>query len=203
MTKFLLAVHVLAAIVAVGPVTVAASMFPPAARRALGPPPDGPRAADAMARVATVELLHRICRVYAVVGVVVPVFGFATAKNMGVLGDAWLIASIVLTALAAAVLVVLVLPRQEAVVRGLLPEVAGIAGEDGAAGDGPAAGATGVAAGTAAAAEVTPTAATVQGAVTVTRRDTVRLAMFTGVFNLLWAAVTVLMIVRPGSTTGA
>jgi hypothetical protein len=31
----------------------------------------------------------------------------------------------------------------------------------------------------------------------------VRLAMFTGVFNLLWAAVTVLMIVRPGSTTGA
>ena len=32
---------------------------------------------------------------------------------------------------------------------------------------------------------------------------TVQLAMFTGVFNLLWAAVTVLMIVRPGSTTGA
>ncbi|MFI1537577.1 protease [Streptomyces anandii] len=194
MTKFLLAVHVLAAIVAVGPVTVAASMFPPAARRALDPPPDGPRAADAVARVATVELLHRICRVYAVVGVVVPVFGFATAKNMGVLGDAWLIASIVLTALAAAVLVVLVLPRQEAVVRGLLPEGAGVTA---AAGDGPAAGATGVTAGVAAA------AATVRGAVTVTRRDTVRLAMFTGVFNLLWAAVTVLMIVRPGSTTGA
>ncbi|MFE1857554.1 protease [Streptomyces anandii] len=197
MTKFLLAVHVLAAIVAVGPVTVAASMFPPAARRALDPPPAGPRAADAVARVATVGLLHRICRVYAVVGVVVPVFGFATAKNMGVLGDAWLIASIVLTALAAAVLVVLVLPRQEAVVRGLLPEGAGDAGAAAAAGDGPAAGATGVTAGVAAA------AATVRGAVTVTRRDTVRLAMFTGVFNLLWAAVTVLMIVRPGSTTGA
>lgn len=32
---------------------------------------------------------------------------------------------------------------------------------------------------------------------------TARLAMFTGVFNLLWATVTVLMIVRPGSTTGA
>jgi hypothetical protein len=29
-----------------------------------------------------------------------------------------------------------------------------------------------------------------------------RLAMATGVFNLLWAAVTVIMIVRPGSTTG-
>jgi hypothetical protein len=37
----------------------------------------------------------------------------------------------------------------------------------------------------------------------VERRGTVQLAMFTGVFNLLWATVTVLMIVRPGSTTGA
>jgi len=27
--------------------------------------------------------------------------------------------------------------------------------------------------------------------------------MVTGVFNLLWAVVVVLMIVRPGSTTGA
>ncbi|MEU0116142.1 hypothetical protein ABZ137_21090 [Streptomyces bobili] len=36
-----------------------------------------------------------------------------------------------------------------------------------------------------------------------TRAATVQLAMFTGVFNLLWATVTVLMIVRPGSTTGA
>jgi hypothetical protein len=30
-----------------------------------------------------------------------------------------------------------------------------------------------------------------------------RLGMYTGVFNLLWVTVTVLMIVRPGSTTGA
>jgi uncharacterized membrane protein len=150
-TRFLLAVHVLAAIVAIGPVTVAASMFPPAARRVLAAPQDV-RAAE------TLRLLHRICRVYAVAGVVVPVFGFATARQMGVLGDAWLIASIVLTALAAVVLGALVLPRQERFVEG------GTGG---------------------------------------TREATVRLAMFTGVFNLLWAAVTVLMIVRPGSTTGA
>ncbi|MFH8799317.1 hypothetical protein ACH4F6_06915 [Streptomyces sp. NPDC017936] len=149
MTKFLLAVHVLAAIVAVGPVTVAASMFPPAARRALAAP-DDPRAAG------TVGLLHRICRVYAGVGIAVPVFGFLTAGAMGVMGDAWLTVSIVLTVLAAIVLVVLVLPRQETFLEG--------AG---------------------------------------TREATVRLAMFTGVFNLLWAVVTVLMIVRPGSTTGA
>ncbi|MER7191206.1 hypothetical protein [Streptomyces flaveolus] len=30
-----------------------------------------------------------------------------------------------------------------------------------------------------------------------------RLAMATGIFNLLWATVTVVMIIRPGSTTGA
>ncbi|MEU6549720.1 hypothetical protein ABZ915_05420 [Streptomyces sp. NPDC046915] len=149
MNKFLLAVHVLAAIVAVGPVTVAASMFPPAARRALEAP-DDLRAAE------TVRLLHRICKVYAVFGVVVPVFGFATASNMGVLGSAWLIVSIALTALAALVLAALVLPRQSALVEG--------------------------------------------GG---TREATVRLAMFTGIFNLLWATVTILMIVRPGSTTGA
>ncbi|MEU9243480.1 hypothetical protein [Streptomyces sp. NPDC048385] len=155
MTKFLLAVHVLAAIVAVGPVTVAASMFPPAARRVIEAP-DDVRAAE------TLQLLHRICRLYAVVGVVVPVFGFATASSMHVLGSAWLITSIALTALAAAVLAALVLPRQSALVEG---------------GGGSAGGAT--------------------------RQATVRLAMFTGLFNLLWAVVTVLMIVRPGSTTGA
>ncbi|WP_240137176.1 hypothetical protein [Streptomyces sp. MUM 178J] len=147
MTKFLLAVHVLAAIIAIGPVTVAASAFPAAARRVKDSPEDG-RALGA------VHGLHRICRVYAVVGVVVPVFGLATAQSMGVLGDAWLIVSMVLTAVAAVVLAALILPGQSAVL------------------DDPGAAVAG------------------------------RLAMYTGVFNLLWATVTVLMIVRPGSTTG-
>jgi hypothetical protein len=146
-TKLLLSLHVLAAIVAVGPVTVAASMFPAALRRG---------------RTDQLPLLHRICRVYAGVGIAVPVFGFATASSLGVLGDAWLIASIALTALAAAVLVFLVLPGQEA----LLSTSADPAGG------------------------------------TVATRVTTRLGMQTGVFNLLWATVTVLMIVRPGSTTG-
>jgi uncharacterized membrane protein len=160
-TKFLLAVHVLAAIIAIGPVTVAASMFPAAARRALSDPGDGHA-------VAVVRTLHRICRVYATVGVVVPVFGLATASSLGVLGDTWLVVSIVLTAIAAAVLVVLVLPRQDAIV-----------------------------------AELDTAAAT-----TLTKAEQAqlllarRLAMHTGMFNLLWVAVTVLMIVRPGSTTG-
>ncbi|WP_351230750.1 hypothetical protein [Streptomyces sp. NPDC002133] len=147
MTKILLIVHVLAAIIAIGPVTVAASMFPAAARHVLAEPDDG------RAR-AVLRNLHRVCRVYAVVGVVVPVFGLATAISLHVLGDTWLIVSMVLTAVAAAVLAALVLPRQSAVLEG----PADVA-------------------------------------------DTRRLAMYTGMFNLLWATVTVLMIVRPGSTT--
>ncbi|MFE5365951.1 hypothetical protein [Streptomyces mirabilis] len=171
MNKFLLAVHVLAAIVAVGPVTVAASMFPPSARKAFAEP------GDAQA-LSTVRVLHRICRVYATVGVAVPVFGFATAKNMGVLGDTWLIVSIVLTALAAVVLAALVLPRQTALMEGMEESIA-----EGVGGGGQG--------------------AAYAGASRVGPRDTARLAMFTGLFNLLWATVTILMIVRPGSTTGA
>jgi hypothetical protein len=151
-TKFLLAVHVLAAIIAIGPVTVAASMFPAAARRALADPGDGHA-------LTIMRTLHRICRVYATIAVVVPFFGLATAGSLHVLGDAWLIISIVLTAIAAAVLALLVLPRQSAILTELnTPEPA--------------------------------------------RRVAGRLAMYTGMFNLLWATVTVLMIVRPGSTTG-
>ncbi|MEU5089676.1 protease [Streptomyces sp. NPDC021356] len=195
MTKFLLAVHVLAAIVAVGPVTVAASMFPPAARRALSSPGD-PRA------VETVRLLLRICRVYAVVGVVVPVFGFATARNMGVLGDTWLIVSIALTALAALVLAAFVLPRQAALAEGLTAD--SLTARNLTAVSLPAGSRTGATGeGTDERAGAGTGGGTSGGAGANTARATARLAMFTGLFNLLWAAVTVLMIVRPGSTTGA
>jgi uncharacterized membrane protein len=153
--KFLLSLHVLAAIIAVGPVAVAASMFPRALRRAQ----EGPEA------VASLHVLHRVCRVYAGVGVAVPVFGFATASNMRVLGSAWLVTAIVLTAVAAAVLALWILPAQQAALGGL----------DGL--DGLAESAVG--------------------------KTAARLGAATGVFNLLWATVTVLMIVRPGSTTGA
>ncbi|MEW2318491.1 hypothetical protein [Streptomyces bauhiniae] len=148
MTKVLLSLHVLAALLAVGPVAVAASMFPATLRRAAA---DG----EGTART-TLRTLHRVCRVYAGVGVAVPLFGLATAGSLGVLGDGWLITSIVLTAAAAALLALLILPAQD---RALATTPSPVAPG--------------------------------------------RLAMLTGVFNLLWAAVTVLMIVRPGSTTGA
>ncbi|HEY5834855.1 DUF2269 family protein [Streptomyces sp.] len=155
MTKLLLSLHVLAAVLAIGPVTVAASMFPRALRRAHSDP--GDREA-----LTTLRMLHRICRVYAAVGIAVPVFGFATASSLNALGSGWLIISVLLTAAAAATLALLILPAQDAALTAAQ-----------APGPGPA------------------------------TRSAGRLAMLTGVFNLLWATVTVLMIVRPGSTTGA
>lgn len=157
MTKLLLSLHVLAALVAVGPVTVAASMFPATLRCALGDCGDG----DAR---TTLRTLHRICRVYAGLGITVPLFGFATASSLGVLGDAWLIISILLTAAAAGVLALLILPAQDRA----------LAETTSSASPSPA-----------------PTPSTPG-----------RIAMLTGIFNLLWATVTVLMIIRPGSTTG-
>ncbi len=141
----------LAAIIAIGPVTVAASMFPAALRRS---------------DLAALRTLHRICRVYAVIGLAVPVFGLATAQSLGVLGSAWLLTSIALTVAAAAVLGFLVLPAQSAVLSSDVssPAAASLPAETGS----PA-----------------------------------RLGMTAGLFNLLWAVVVVLMIVRPGSTTGA
>jgi hypothetical protein len=150
MPALLLSVHVIAAIVFVGPVTVAVSLFPRYAREASGDSAPG--------ALPAVHLLHRITRVYAVLALAVPVFGIATGLALGVLGQPWLVVSMLLTAVAGALLATVVLPRQAAV-RAALD--AGTAGTD------------------------------VQA-----------LAMGAGVFNLLWAAVVVLMIVRPGSTTG-
>ncbi|MCY0936841.1 DUF2269 family protein [Streptomyces sp. H34-S4] len=155
MTKLLLSLHVLAAVLAVGPVTVAASMFPEAVRRTHRDPDD-------REALATLRTLHRICRVYAGVGIAVPGFGFATAGSLGVLGSGWLITSIVLTTAAAATLALVILPAQDGA-------LAGAQAPRSSPGD----------------------------------RSAARLAMSTGVFNLLWGTVTVLMIIRPGSTTGA
>ena len=186
-TKVLLSIHVLAAIIAIGPVTVAASMFPAAVRRG---------------DLTTLRTLHRICRVYAALGVVVPVFGLATATSLGVLGDAWLLISIALTVVAAGVLALLVLPGQTAVMA-QLGSATGSAGAGSAApgrSDGGSAtpsdgGPAGAGAGD---------VGLISGAPPVERQAAAaRLGMTTGIFNLLWAVVVVLMIVRPGSTTGA
>lgn len=138
MSAILLSAHIIVAILAVGPIAVAASMFPRYARDETAQP------------VATA--LYRICQTYAVVGVAVPLLGIATAVSMGVLTQAWVLVSIALTAVAAVVLVASILPDPRKALAGTV---------------------------------------------------VTRLAMATGIFNLLWVVVTVLMIVRPGSTTGA
>lgn len=157
MTKVLLSVHVLAVILVVGPVAVAASLFPRYARQT---------AVEGAQPAGVAAVLHRICRGYAVAGLVVPVFGIATGAQLGVLTDPWLIASVILTATAAGMLALAVLPDQ----RRLLAESS----------SGPGSAVAGAGMG----------------------RTATRLAIRTGIFNLLWAIVVVLMIVRPGSTTG-
>jgi hypothetical protein len=101
MSAILLSAHVILAILAIGPIAVAASVFP---RYAESPP------------VAAV--LHRICVTYAGVGVAVPVLGIATAAAMGVLTDAWVLVSIGLTVAAAAVLIAAILPGQRTALEG-------------------------------------------------------------------------------------
>ncbi|QKW08527.1 protease [Streptomyces sp. NA04227] len=208
MTKLLLSLHVLAAVLAVGPVTVAASMFPAYLRRAQaeagpvagsGPVTGSGSSASGIgsvtesgtaARAGTLVVLrtlHRICRVYATIGLAVPLLGFATALSLGVLDSAWLIVSIGLTALAGAILALLMLPWQQEALDAV--EAGADEGADRTEGDGSGGAAPG-ADGTEDGAALDPRAARM-------------LAMVTGIFNLLWATVTVLMVVRPGSTTGA
>lgn len=154
MTKVVLSVHVLAAILFIGPLAVATSLFPPSALRV----------ATGDGSLGTARLLHRVTRGYAVAGLAVPAFGMATAGRMNVITDPWLVASIVLVLVAAAVLVLLILPQQGRLLRA-------VEGGPGSA---------------------TPPARTAR-----------RLLIAVGLFNLIWVVVTVLMIVRPGSTTGA
>ncbi|BCL25333.1 hypothetical protein ACFFS2_09740 [Streptomyces aurantiacus] len=158
MTKVLLSAHVLGAILAVGSIAVAASLFPRYAKQAVT---DEDEAGGRAAGIA--QLLHRVCRGYAVVGLAVPVFGLATGAKLGVLTDAWLIASMILTAIAALMLAVVILPDQQRLL-------------------------------------AMPRQGTEAAGLSVAAS---RLTMVTGIFNLLWSVVVVLMIVRPGSTTGA
>jgi hypothetical protein len=184
-SKLLLSAHVLAAIVFIGPVTVAVSLFPRYAKQALTEASCGlvgARHDTASGRVASTvsgggssaepvtRLLHRISRVYSVLGIAVPVLGLALALQMGVLGDVWLLASIVLAVFAAVLLAGVVLPAQHRAIALL----------DSGPGDGPEA--------------ATAVERWVAGAK--------RLSMSSGIFALLWAVVVVLMVIRPGSTTG-
>ncbi|MFD9125466.1 hypothetical protein [Kitasatospora sp. NPDC059571] len=168
MAKLLLSLHVLASVLFIGPVAVAVSMYP---RRAAAALADGP---DRVSAAASVRMLHRITQLYALLGVAVPVLGIGTAQVMGIMGQTWLIVSLVLTAVAAGSLLLLVLPAQQAVIDTLDladgKEISGVVRGDERE---------------------------------RAERGLKLLPMTAGVFNLLWAVVVVMMVIRPGSTTGA
>jgi uncharacterized membrane protein len=152
---FLLSVHVLAGIVFVGGSAVAASLFPRYAPVAAAVPvPAGADAAptEGERNRAVAHAMHRITRVYGILGVVVPVVGIVLAVVQGRMGEVWINVAMVLTALAGALLAFLIYPAQ----RDALAEP-----DDG--------------------------------------RRLRSLSMLAGFYNLLWAVVVVLMIVRPGA----
>ncbi|MFI6299317.1 hypothetical protein ACIBEJ_47535 [Nonomuraea sp. NPDC050790] len=147
MEHVLLSVHVLGAIVFVGGSAVATSLFPRYA-----PAPAGEERSRSVA-----VALHRITRGYAAFGLVVPLAGMILAGVQGRMGEIWIIVSMVLTAVAALLLITQIYPRQR-------DALAGPAGGDPA--------------------------------------GLRRLSMLAGLYNLTWAIVVILMIVRPGSGAG-
>jgi hypothetical protein len=150
----LLSVHVLAGIVFVGGSAVAASLFPRYAPVVAAVPVGASADAETPGErnQAVALLLHRITRVYGLLGVVVPAFGIVLGVVQGRMGEIWINIAMLLTAAAGLLLALLIYPRQ----RAALAEP-----DDGAR---------------------------LRG-----------LAMLSGIYNLLWAVVVVLMIVRPGA----
>jgi hypothetical protein len=147
----LLSVHVLAGIVFVGGSAVAASLFPryaPLAVTVGAPAAEEPGERNP----AVAVLLHRITRVYGLLGIIVPVVGIALGMVQGRMAEIWINIAMLLTAAAGVLLALVIYPRQ----RAALAEP-----DDGA--------------------------------------RLRSLTMYAGIYNLRWAVVVVLMIVRPGA----
>jgi hypothetical protein len=148
----LLSVHVLAGIVFVGGSAVAASLFPRYAPVAATVPAGAGAEQAGERNEAVAVLLHRITRVYGLLGVVVPVVGIVLGVVQGRMAEIWINIAMLLTAAAGLLLALVIYPRQKAA----------LAEPDGGA-------------------------------------RLRSLAMYSGIYNLLWAIVVVLMIVRPGA----
>ncbi len=139
MASILLSAHVIAGILFMGPVALTKSLFP---RFAAG---EGHS-------VATT--LHSITRVHGALALSVPVVGLLLAGVQSRLGEFWIVAAMVLTAIAGGLLALRIVPLQREAL------------------DHPAS--TG-------------------------KFRSMRL--LTGLFNLIWVMVVVMMVVRPGATS--
>lgn len=148
METFLLTFHVVAGILFVGPISVAVSLF----TRYAPVNEDASPSRSEIRNGPVAAALHRITRVYGVLAIAVPVAGMALALVQNRLDEVWIVAAMVLTAVAGALLALRIVPAQRHALE--------------SPGDG---------------------------------SQLRRTAMLSGVFNLLWAAVVVMMIVRPGS----
>ncbi|QCB92696.1 hypothetical protein [Cellulomonas shaoxiangyii] len=114
MERLLLAAHVVAGILFVGPVAVTTSLFPryaPLAGRLGG-------AADGDGRSASVAaVLHRVTRLYGALALAVPLIGLVLAAVQGRLTEVWITLAMVLTAVAGGVLVLRITPIQREALR--------------------------------------------------------------------------------------
>jgi hypothetical protein len=113
MEALLLSLHVVAGILFVGPVAVAVSLFPRFAPVTEGAPERRP--GERSARAAA--LLHRLCRVYGTIAIVVPLVGIALALVQQRMGEIWITIAMVLTAVAGALLALQIVPRQRDALR--------------------------------------------------------------------------------------
>jgi hypothetical protein len=104
MRTILLIAHVFAAVLCIGPATVATSVFP--------------RYADADG-LPVAALLHRISRVYGTGSIAVAVFGVAMALQQDRFGEIWVDVSLTLFVAATVVLLALVVPAEGRILRAL------------------------------------------------------------------------------------
>lgn len=114
MEDLLLAVHVLAGILFIGPVAVTTSLFPRFALQTA----TGAQAERGGLDVA--RLLHRITRTYGILALAVPIVGLGLAAVQGRLGEIWITIAMVLTAVAGGLLALRIVPAQRDALAGAL-----------------------------------------------------------------------------------
>lgn len=155
MTTLAIAIHVIAAILLVGPVMVSTSMFPAQIVNAQG------------GNTGALSILHRITKTYGLFSAIVPVLGVAVfLTDLATYGkQGQFHASIALAIVAWALLIFVVIPKQKAV-------VAALGGDTN----------------------------TVQAAAPADKpvdleKSRSQIAMFSGIFNLLWIIIAILMFI--------
>nr|WP_242516930.1 DUF2269 domain-containing protein [Corynebacterium mendelii] len=149
--------HIFAAIALLGPVTVATSGFAPKAKAAHN--------GDAVAK-GSVAMLYRISHMYGLLSLLVPLLGIGVMIATGAYWrDGRFHVSILLSVIAWAVLIFLILPRQRAIAAnlGVLPD-ADDKDRDKAAG-------------------------------VNWDKDPKMVSMFSGIFALLWVVIFILMVI--------